>query len=153
MSSTNLSGNTIQQKNMYKLKFPYFTVSPSSTSDQLQPTATEKKETIFTWSALHRYGMPMDIIWHYHYMLSMNGAQVGILQEICHVIFSGLLQCLDGAHLEVQVICPLFPHYLMHQVHKRPLADEELSAYLILAYLMESHCPWLVPLGPLQPTL
>ena len=124
-----------------------------STSDQLQSTTTEKKKQTLLGMFSMDMACQMDIFWHYHYMLSANGTQVGIPQEAHHVIFSGLLQCLDGAHLEAQVICPLLLCYLVHQVCKRPLVDEELSAPLILAYITESHCPHLIPLGPLQPTL
>ena len=95
----------------------------------------------------------LHVFGHYGYMLSMNGAQIGILQEAHHVILGSLLQCLDGSHLEMQVMCLLLLHYLKHQVCKRPLMDEELSASLIAAYLTESHHPWPVPPGLLQPTL
>ena len=50
----------------------------------------------------------MDVFGHYSYMLSMNGAQVGLLQEACHVILHGLLQYLDSMH-------PVPLHYIAHQ--------------------------------------
>ena len=53
-------------------------------------------------------------------------------------------------HLEMQVMCPMFLHYLMHQVCKGPLMDEELTASLVPAYLVESHHPQPVPPGPLK---
>ena len=40
---------------------------------------------------------------------------------------------------------------LWTRLYKGPLTDEELSTLLVLMYLAESHCPQLVPLGPLQP--
>ena len=56
MSSTYLSGNTIQQKYI-SLEIPLLFYSPTpSTSDQLQPTPTEKTDS--TWSALYGYGVP-----------------------------------------------------------------------------------------------
>ena len=76
-----------------------------------------------------------------------------IIKQACQVVLGSLLQCLDSEHLEVQVICPIFLHDLIHQACKRPLADEELGAPLILTFLMESYHPQLVPPGYYQPTL
>ena len=56
----------------------------------------------------------VDLFGHYGYMLSMYGTQVDILQEAHHVILSGLLQCLDSAHLEMWVMCLMLLHYLAH---------------------------------------
>ena len=95
----------------------------------------------------------VNVFGHYSYMLNMYSTEVGILQKAFQIIFSSLLQCLDAVHLKAKVMCPIPLHDLMHQVCKRLLTDEELSALLIPVYLMESYCPQLVPLGPLQPTL
>ena len=81
----------------------------------------------------------------------MYSTQVGIFQETSQVVFGGLLQCLDRVHLEAQIVYSIGLCYLMHQVHKGPPTDQELGTLLILTYLMESHCPQPVPLGPLQP--
>ena len=86
-------------------------------------------------------------------MFSVDYAQVSIEKKEHQVVFASLLQCLDGTNLEVQVICPVCLGNLVHQACKRSLADEEFSAPLIPMYLIESHNPQLVPLGPLQPTL
>ena len=91
----------------------------------------------------------LDVFRLYGYMLSVYNAQVGIFQEAGQVVFGVLLQCLDCTHLEVQNVLPISLCYLMYQAHKGPLMDEKLSALLVLAYLTESHCPWLIPLGPL----
>ena len=53
----------------------------------------------------------------------------------------------------MQVMCPMFLHFLTQQACKRPRRDEELVASLVLAYHMESHCPQPVPLGSLKLTL
>ena len=36
----------------------------------------------------------MDVLQHCHHILSVDGAQVGFLNEACQVVLSGLLQCL-----------------------------------------------------------
>ena len=130
---------------------PLALLSPHpSTSDQLQPTTEKKKQTLL---GLLSMGMACqtNIFWHYHYTFSVNGAQVGVLQEAHHKIFGSLLQYLDGIHLEMQVVCPLFLHYLMHQAYKRLLADDKLGAPVVLPYLTESHHPQPVPLGLFSP--
>ena len=83
----------------------------------------------------------------------MDDAEVGVIKQVYQVVLSSLLQCLDCMHLEVQVMSSMFLHNLIHQAHKRLLADEELGAPLIQTYLAESYNPWPVPSEPLQPTL
>ena len=83
----------------------------------------------------------LDVFRHYGHMLSMYSIQVGIFQEAGQIVFSGLLQHLDHAHLEVQIMCSIGLCYVMYQAHKRPLLDEELGTLLVLMYLVESHCP------------
>ena len=82
-------------------------------------------------------------------MPSMDSIQAGIIKQACQVVFSSLLQCLDAMNLEVQVMCTICLGNVAHHVCKKLLADEEAGALLIPAYLTDSHCPWLAPLGPL----
>ena len=82
----------------------------------------------------------------------VDGAQVGIFQEASQVILCCFLQHHDHMHLEVQVISPTFVGYFVYQLHKGTFANEELSAFLALMDLTESHHPWLVLLGPLHET-
>ena len=91
----------------------------------------------------------MDVFMHFGHIISMDSAQVSINKQAHQVALGSLLQCLDSMNLEVQVVCTRNMGNFVHQVHKRSLAEEEFSALLILTYLIESHCHWLVPLGPL----
>ena len=88
----------------------------------------------------------LDVFRHYGYMLSMCNTEVGILQEVSQVVLGSLLHCLDSMHLEVQIVLPISLGYLIEQAHEGSLTNEELSILLVLAYLMESHCCWPVPL-------
>ena len=93
----------------------------------------------------------LDVFRHYGYMLSMYSTQVSIFQEAREVTFDDLPQSLDHMHLEVQIMQSVCLCCLTAQVHKGLLVDEEPNTLLVLVYLMESHHPQLVPLGPLQP--
>ena len=95
----------------------------------------------------------LDVFRHYGYTPSMYSTQISIPQEAGQVIFSGLLQCLDCMHLEVQIVCSVCLCYLVDQAHKGLLTDEKLSTLLVLACLVESCHPQPVPLGLLQPPL
>ena len=92
----------------------------------------------------------LDVFMHYGYMLSMCGTQVGIFQEAGQVLFSSLQQYLGCTHLEAQIELPVSLCYLTNQVCKAPFTNEVLGALLVLAYHVESHCPQVVPLVPLQ---
>ena len=95
----------------------------------------------------------VDVFRHYGYMLSIYSTQVSIFQEDGQIVFDSLLQHLDCAHLEAQIMCPICLCHLAEQACKGSLTDEKLSTLLVLTYLVESHNPWMVPLGPLQPPL
>ena len=92
-----------------------------------------------------------DIFGHYCDVFHMDSTQVGIFQEAGQVILHCLLQHHDHMHLDVQVISSTFLEYLFNQTCKGAFVDEELSAHLVLADLVESHCPQLLPLGSLDP--
>ena len=84
----------------------------------------------------------MDFLWHNCYTLSMDGAQVSVFKEAWQIVLCSLLKCLDSAHLKVQVMCHLHLGNLTHQACKGLLADEKLSAPLVLSDLVESnHVP------------
>ena len=91
----------------------------------------------------------LDVFRHYGNTLNMYSAQVGIFQEVSQIVFGSLLQHLDCANLEGQIMLPMSLCYLMDQACEGSLMNEELGTLLVLAYLVESHCPWLVPLGTL----
>ena len=103
MSSTQLSSNTIQQKHI-SFEIPLLYYSPQSKYQW--PTTAHNNRTKRNILYLF-FSMDMEcqmyVFWHYHYTLSMNGTQVGVLQEPHHVVFSGLLHCLDGGHLKVSI--------------------------------------------------
>ena len=92
----------------------------------------------------------LNIFEHDHNTFSMDGTQVGIFQEASQVLPCCFLQCHDHMHLEAQVIPPTFFGYFAGEMQEWAFADEELSILLILTDLAESHCPQLVPPGPLH---
>ena len=73
-------------------------------------------------------------------------------EDAHQIIFGNLLQCLDGMHLEIQVLCPIPLHDLMCQACKRPLVDAGPTC--ICSSDIDVSCGELlspeVPLGPLQ---
>ena len=94
----------------------------------------------------------LNIFGHDHNAFCVDDTQVGIFQEASQVIPCCFLQCHDCTHLEVQVISPKFLGYLMHELCEGALANEELSAILVLADLVDSYNPWPVLPGPLHET-
>ena len=94
----------------------------------------------------------MDVSQYYSHTLSVGSTQVGIIKQVCQV-FGSLLQCLDGANLEAQVLCPMCLGNFAHQACERSLMDEEFSTLLVPTHLTDSHCTWLVPQHPLKSTL
>ena len=130
-----------------KISSHIFYIPPSPVSvAQTQPTTTETKTGLQVVIFMDMVGQ-FDGFRHYGYMLGMYSTQAGILQEVSQVVLSGLLQCLDCAHLEAQMMLPISLCFLMDQVCEGSLMNEDLHTLLVLAYLMESHCPWPVPLG------
>ena len=93
-----------------------------------------------------------DVLWHYCYMLCMDSAHVGILKQVCQVVFCSLPQNLDSMHLKVEVIGPLCLGNFMNQMQKWPFVDEQFHAPLVLPYSMESNSPQSVPLRLFQAT-
>ena len=92
----------------------------------------------------------LDIVGNYCDAFCMDGTQVGIVQGAGQVILCCFLQCHDHMHLEVQVISSPFFGYCANETCKGVFVDEELSAHLVLADFVESHCPWPVPLGSIE---
>ena len=66
----------------------------------------------------------------------MDGAQVGVLEETHQVGLGGFLECENGGALKpnvrFEVLCDL-----AHEALKRPLADEKLGGFLVLANLAQ----------------
>ena len=113
-----------------------------------QPITTGTKTDLCMVLSTDMVGQ-LDVFRQYGFTLSMYSTQVGILQEAGQKVLGSLLQHLDWMHLEVQVMLPISLCYFMGQALKGSLTSQVLSTLLVLAYLVESHCPQQVPLGPL----
>ena len=81
----------------------------------------------------------LDVFGHYGYTLSVYSAQVGVPGEASWIILSGLLQCLNHVYLKMQIILPTGLGNFVDQAHEGSPANEELSMFLVLADIMESH--------------
>ena len=68
----------------------------------------------------------------------MDGAQVGVLEEGDQVGLGCLLKSQDSGALEAEVVLEILSDFA-DQALEGELADEELSALLVLADLAESH--------------
>ena len=76
----------------------------------------------------------MDVLGHDGDALGVDGAQVGVLEEGDQVGLRGLLQGKDGLGAEAQVVLEVLGDFA-HQALERQLADQQLSALLVLANL------------------
>ena len=68
----------------------------------------------------------------------MDGAQVGVLEKSNKVGLGALLQSKDGRALEAEVALEVLGN-LAHETLEGQLADQQLSALLVLADLTKSH--------------
>ena len=79
----------------------------------------------------------------------MDGAQVSILEQRHQVRLSSLLKSHDGRTLETEIVLEVLRH-LTHQSLEGELADQQLSALLILADLTKSHGTGAITMGLLH---
>ncbi|CAL8998564.1 unnamed protein product [Prunus brigantina] len=83
----------------------------------------------------------LDVLGHNGDPLGMNGAEVGVLKETYQVGLRRLLQRRHGAALEPEIGLEVLSN-LSHKPLERKLADQELSALLVLPDLSQRHSPW-----------
>ena len=80
----------------------------------------------------------MDILWHDSNTLGVDCAQVRILEQANKVSFGSLLEGQNGSGLETQVRLEVLGD-LTDKALEWSLADEKISALLVLADLTESY--------------
>ena len=86
----------------------------------------------------------LDVLGHDGDTLGVDGCQVGVLEQTHQVGLSSLLQGQHCAALEAQVSLEVLGD-LTHQALEGQLADQQLSALLVLADLTQSHSSRAVP--------
>ena len=91
----------------------------------------------------------LDVLGHDGHTLSVDGAQVGVLEETDQVSLAGLLQSHDGGALEAQVGLEVLGD-LTDQTLEGQLADQQLGALLVTTDLTESDGTGPVPVGLLD---
>ena len=91
----------------------------------------------------------LDVLGHDGHTLSVDGAQVGVLEKSYQIGFAGLLQSHDSRALEAQIGLEILGDFT-YQALEWQLADEKLGALLVTADLTESHCTGPVPMGLLH---
>ena len=80
----------------------------------------------------------LHISGHDGHTLGVDGAQVGILEQGDEVSLSSLLESHNGRALEAEIVLEILSN-LTDESLEGELADEKLSALLVLADLTESH--------------
>ena len=88
----------------------------------------------------------LDVPGHDGDALGVDGAQVGVLEEMHQVGLGRLLQGQDGGALEAQVGLEVLGD-LAHQALEGQLADEQLRGLLVLADLAQRHGARAVAVG------
>lgn len=71
----------------------------------------------------------------------MKCAEVGILEEMCEIVFRRLLQCLNRGCLIAKIVFVVLRN-LANQASKWQLANKNLRALLIASDLPECHRAW-----------
>ena len=80
----------------------------------------------------------LHISGHDGHTLGVDGAQVGILEQGDEVSLSSLLESHNGRALEAEIVLEILSDFT-NQSLEGELADQKLSALLVLADLTESH--------------
>lgn len=91
----------------------------------------------------------LDVLRHDGHTLSMDGAEVGVLEESDQVSLAGLLQSHDGRALEAQISLEVLSD-LTYKTLEWQLADEKLGGLLVTTDLTESNCSGPVTMGLLH---
>ncbi|CAN0911056.1 hypothetical protein LINGRAPRIM_LOCUS1395, partial [Linum grandiflorum] len=81
--------------------------------------------------------------------LGVNGAEIGVLEQSDEVSLGGLLESGDGGALEPEIGLEVLSD-LTDEALEGELADEELSALLVLADLAEGDGSWPESVGLLH---
>ena len=80
----------------------------------------------------------LDILSHDCHTLSVDGSEVGVLEQTNEVSLSGLLEGKNCARLEAKISLEVLSN-LSDETLERKLSDQELSALLISSDLSKSH--------------
>ena len=80
----------------------------------------------------------LDVLGHDCDTLSVDGAQVGVLEQADEVSLASLLEGHDSRALEAQVCLEVLSDFT-HQTLEGELADQKLSALLVTADLSQGH--------------
>ena len=88
----------------------------------------------------------LHISGHDGHTLGVDGAEVGILEQRDEVSLSSLLEGHDGGSLEAEIVLEVLGD-LTDESLEGELADEKLSALLVLADLTESHSSGAITMG------
>ncbi len=91
----------------------------------------------------------LDVLSHDGNTLSVDGCEVGILEQTNQVGLSGLLESQDSARLEAEIGLEVLSD-LTNQTLEGELSDQELSALLITSDLSQSDSTRSVSVGLLD---
>jgi hypothetical protein len=91
----------------------------------------------------------LDVLGHDGDSLGVDGGQVGVLEETDEVSFSGFLESQHGGSLESEIVLKVLSNF-SDQSLERKLADQQLSALLILSDFSESDGSWAISVGLLD---
>ena len=80
----------------------------------------------------------LDILSHDSHTLSVDGSEVGVLEQTNKVSLSGLLEGKHGTRLETEISLEVLSN-LSHETLERKLSDQKLSALLISSDLSKSN--------------
>jgi len=94
----------------------------------------------------------LDVLGHDSNTLSVDGSQVGVLEETNEVSFSSLLEGHNGARLESEIGLEVLGD-LTNQTLEWELSDQQLSALLITSDLTKSNSTRSISVGLLDSTV
>merc|ERR1719250_301778 len=88
----------------------------------------------------------LNILGHNGDLLSVDGAQVGVLEQSHQVSLASLLQSHHSRALEPEISLEILSN-LPHEALEWQLADQQLCRFLVPPDLSEGHSSWSVPVG------
>ncbi len=91
----------------------------------------------------------LNVLRHDSHALSMDGTQVGVLEQPDQIRLRCFLQCQNRGTLEPQIRLEVLSNF-PYQPLERQLTDQKLRRLLVLANLTESNSPRPVPVGLLH---
>merc|ERR1719206_582575 len=91
----------------------------------------------------------LDVFGHNGDPLSMDGTQVGVLEQPNQISLTGFLESSHGGRLESQIGLEILS-YFTNQSLEGQLPDEQLSRLLVTTDLPKGHCARSVSMGLLH---